>query len=92
MCHPHFILRRKLKIRNMNENSLVNLTMSCLVMIYINMRGLTSLTSWRTFLTGLILGYILAWKIHRAAQIWSFDEGWIDQYVPVLTPALGRHD
>lgn len=56
------------------------------------MRGLLSFTSWRTFLTGLLLGYILAWKIHWAAQLWSSDKGWIDNHIPILTPEFGRHD
>jgi len=56
------------------------------------MRGLTSFVSWRTFLTGLFLGYILAWKIHWAAQVWSLNNGWIDERIPFLTPAFGRRD
>lgn len=56
------------------------------------MRGLTSIVSWRTFLSGLILGYILAWKMHWATQVWSYDKGWVDQRIPIITPELGYHD
>jgi hypothetical protein len=54
------------------------------------MRGLTSWVSWRTFLVGLLTGYVIAWGIHWAAQLHSFDQGWIDQYIPYLTPKFGR--
>jgi hypothetical protein len=54
------------------------------------MRGLTSLTSWRTFLTGFVVGYIVAWGIHWSTQLHSFDYGWVDQYIPYLTPRFGR--
>ena len=54
------------------------------------MRGLRSLINWRTFLTGLVLGYILAWHMHAAIQVWSFDKGWVDVYVPFLTPRFNH--
>ncbi len=54
--------------------------------------GLTSFVSWRTFLVGLVLGYVIAWKVHWAMQIWSFDKGWVDQRIPFVTPNFGHHD
>jgi hypothetical protein len=56
------------------------------------MRGLSSFTSWRTFLTGLVLGYIFAWGIHWAVQFWSMgEERWVEENVPFLTPSFGKH-
>ena len=56
------------------------------------MRGLFSFVSWRTLLTGVILGYVLAWKIHWAAQLWSVNVGWVDERIPILTPDFGYRD
>lgn len=56
------------------------------------MKGLFSYVSWRTFLTGFLIGYIFAWKMHWAAQIWSVNAGWVDQRIPFLTPSFGHND
>jgi hypothetical protein len=56
------------------------------------MRGLSSFVSWRTFLTGFILGYVIAWKMHWAAQQWSWDRGWVDQKIPILSPDFGHRE
>lgn len=56
------------------------------------MQGLRSLVNWRTFLTGVIVGYILAWRMHWATQLWDVDGRWIDERIPILTPSFGRHD
>lgn len=57
--------------------------------IHINVKGLLSFTSWRTFITGLVIGYIFAWKIHYAVQMWSYDHGWVEERIPILTPLFG---
>lgn len=56
------------------------------------MKGLFSFYNWRTFITGFLLGYIFAWKMHWATQLWSLDKGWVDERVPVITPDFGYHD
>jgi len=48
--------------------------------------------NWRTFLTGFLIGYIFAWKIHWAIQVWSSDRGWVDVRVPFVTPNFGYRD
>lgn len=53
------------------------------------MKGLSSIVSWRTFITGLIVGYIFAWKMHYAVQVWTFDQGWVEEKIPILTPRFG---
>lgn len=56
------------------------------------MKGLKSFVSWRTFIVGFILGYIVAWKMHWAAQLWSYDRGWTDVKIPFITPGFGYKD
>ena len=56
------------------------------------MRGLRSLTNWRTFLVGMVVGYIFAWGVHWAAQLYGMDGMWYDEYIPFVTPSFGRHE
>lgn len=49
-----------------------------------------SLTSWRTFLVGMTVGYVFAWGIHWAAQLCGLDGVWHDEVIPFLTPTFGR--
>jgi len=54
------------------------------------MRGLRSVVSWRTFVTGIVVGYVAAWGIHRAVMFRTADGEWVEETVPVLTPSWGR--
>jgi hypothetical protein len=54
------------------------------------MRGLKSMISWRTFLVGVVVGYLFAWGIHWAAQIYGLDGHWYDEKIPFVTPSFGR--
>jgi hypothetical protein len=54
------------------------------------MKGLKSITSWRTFLVGVLVGYIFAWGIHWASQLYGLDHRWHDENIPYLTPSFGR--
>lgn len=56
------------------------------------MKGLFSYVNWRTFLTGFLIGYIFAWKMHWATQVWSINRGWVDERIPFVTPSFGHHD
>ena len=58
--------------------------------IGISMKGLKSITNWRTFLVGLIFGYVFAWGVHWAAQLHGFDGQWHDENIPFITPSFGR--
>ena len=48
--------------------------------------GLKNLTSWRTFVVGVTMGYILAWGMHWATRFKDINGIWWDEKVPVLTP------
>ena len=54
------------------------------------MRGLRSVANWRTFLTGCVVGYVVAWGIHRAVMFRTVDDVWVEETVPVLTPSWSR--
>ena len=58
--------------------------------IDIVMRGLRSLTNWRTFCTGVVVGYLVAWGVHRATYVWTWDLGWVEESVPWVTPSWSR--
>lgn len=49
-------------------------------------RGLTSVVSWRTFLVGVGVGYVIAWGVHWAVTFRTADGGWAEDVVPYLTP------
>jgi hypothetical protein len=35
---------------------------------------------------GFALGYCVAWGMHRAVILWSVNVGWVEEYVPIITP------
>jgi len=51
-----------------------------------SVRGLLSIVSWRTFLVGFAVGYVVAWGIHRAVTFRTADGRWAEDVVPYLTP------
>jgi hypothetical protein len=53
--------------------------------------GLKNLTSWRTFIVGLVIGYTIAWGIHWATRLRDINGIWWDEEIPVLTPHWGRN-
>ena len=50
------------------------------------MRGLKSWVNWRTFGVGFLVGYLVAWGVHRAVTFWAPNVGWVEEVVPVVTP------
>lgn len=54
------------------------------------MGGLRSFVNWRTFLVGLMCGYVMAWCIHRVVMFKTVDGRWVEERVPYLTPSWGR--
>jgi hypothetical protein len=49
------------------------------------MKGLKSFTSWRTFLAGMIVGYVAAWGIHWATTFYMWGVPFHD-HIPLITP------
>ena len=60
----------------------------CVCMIV--MRGLTSWVSWRTFLVGVVVGYVIARGVHRGVTFRSVNMGWVEESVPYLIPEWSR--
>ena len=58
------------------------------ILIYV--KGLKSIASWRTFMTGIVVGYMIAWGIHWSSQFSTLDGHWVEEYIPFLTPSFGR--
>lgn len=54
------------------------------------MKGLKNFTSWRTFLTGLIVGYLFAWGIHWSARLRDINGVWWDEEILIFTPHWGK--
>ena len=53
------------------------------------MKGLKSIKNWRTFLTGVIVGYFFAWGIHWAIRFYAIDGSLYEEAIPYLTPSFG---
>lgn len=54
------------------------------------MKGLKNLTSWRTFLTGLLVGYVFAWGIHWSSRLRDVNGVWWDEEIFIFTPHWGK--
>jgi len=54
------------------------------------MRGLRSIVSWRTFLMGVVVGYVVALGVHRAVAFQTAEGWWVEEVVPYLTPRWSR--
>ena len=54
------------------------------------MRGLRSIVSWRTFLMGMVVGYVAALGVHRAVAFKTTEGWWVEEVVPYLTPRWSR--
>jgi len=59
---------------------------------YWDMGGLRSFVNWRTFLVGLMCGYVMAWCIHRVVMFKTADGRWVEERVPYLTPSWAHPD
>lgn len=53
------------------------------------MKGLKSITSWRTFLAGMLVGYFFAWGIHWAIRFYTMDGSLHEETIPYVTPSFG---
>jgi len=54
------------------------------------MRGLRSIVNWRTFLAGMVVGYVVAWGIHRAVLFQTTEGWWVEEVIPYLTPGWSQ--
>ena len=55
------------------------------------MRGLRSLVNWRTFLTGVVVGYVVALGVRWAVRFRTTEGEWAEDVVPYLTPRWVTH-
>lgn len=56
----------------------------------LTLSGLRDVSSWRTLLVGMLLGYVVAWGMHWATRLRDVDGIWWDEKIPYLTPHWGK--